>query len=431
MNMSNSASRINIISLLMSTAKNVVVTIFMVALVIFLGNGLNLIGWGYIVQMRYYLLMAGMCWMLYGLFFIQYRERQITFKYYSLFLTLWPFSILLTSFLLGGSIADELIQVQVWVYVSTFFMLFYHFKFTENRVMWIIMIVALITVTIQILQQIEPLFAVFGGSPDDTGEVVITGERNGMARFFVGSYQVQMLAMCFCWYKMLKTFKPIWFLLSALMLVSIYLYLTKQILITTLLTLALSFFFVKGRWVRILSYVLLAICGISLAIFWDDLFGEMIRESKDDSFSHAIRFEFIGYIIEYNFANPVKAIFGHGTTIPFFEELRHMLYYPSDIGFFGESIYYGWLWAIAYFYVAFRILVTYRNRIPLYIRLYILCSGFISIFIFPYRDRIEMYNWMCVIYIASLYIDKPQEHDEKDNETGIKEMEIVTNQSEA
>jgi len=38
---------------------------------------------------------------------------------------------------------------------------------------------------------------------------------------------------------------------------------------------------------------------------------------------------------------------------------------------------------------------------------------------------------MCVILIASIYIDKPQEHDEKDNEIGIKEMEIVTNQSEA
>lgn len=421
----------NILTSLISSSMNVTVILAMVALVIFLGNGLNLIGWGYIVQMRYYLLMAALCWALYGLYFIQYRDRHITFKYYTLFLTLWPFGILLTSFLLGGSIADELIQVQVWVYVSTFFMLFYHFKFTEERLMWIIMIVALITVTIQILQQVDPLFAIFGGSADDTGEVVITGERNGIARYFVGSYQVQMLAMCFCWYKMLKTFKPIWFILSALMLVSIYLYLTKQILLTTMLTLAISFFLVKGRNVRILSYTLLGLCGLFLIVYWEDLFGDMIRESKDDSFSHAIRFEFIGYIIEYNFTNPVKAIFGHGTTIPFFQELRHMLYYPSDIGFFGESIYYGCLWALAYFYVAFRIVITYRNRVPLYIRLYVLCSGFISIFIFPYRDRIEMYNWMCVVYIASLYIDKPQEQDEKDDETEIKETEIFTKQSKA
>lgn len=429
MNMLNSASNTNIITSLMSSTKNVTVTLCMVALVIFLGNGLNLIGWGYIVQLRYYLLMAGVCWALYGLFFIQYRNRHITFKYYSLFLTLWPFGILLTSSLLGGIITEELTRVQVWVYVSTFFMLFYHFKFTEKRLMWIIVIVAIITAIIQILQQVDPLFAIFGGSADDTGEVVITAERNGMARFFVGSYQVQMLAMCFCWYKMLKTFKPIWFLLSALMLVSIYLYLTKQILITTLFTLALSFFLVKGRWVRILSYSLLIICGISLAIFWEDLFGDMIRDSKDDNFSHAIRFEFIGYIIEYNFANPVKAIFGHGTTIPFFEELRHMLYHPSDIGFFGESIYYGWPWALAYFYIAFRILVTYRAHVPIYIRLYVLCSGFISIFIFPYRDRIEMYNWMCVVYIASLYIDKAQV--QKGDGTEIKNLGITTNQDKA
>ena len=106
-----------------------------------------------------------------------------------------------------------------------------------------------------------------------------------------------------------------------------------------------------------------------------------------------------------------------------------MLYYPSDIGFFGESIYYGCFWAIAYFYVAFRIVVTYRNRIPLYIRLYVICSGFISIFIFPYRDRIEMYNWMCVVYIASLYIDRPQEQDEENIEAET--MKITINKNEA
>lgn len=393
---------------LFKLAKNIMLIVAMVSLVIFLGNGLNLIGWGYIVQMRWYLLMAAACWILYGLFFIQYRDRNITFKIYTLFLTLWPFTILLTSFLLGGNIMDELVQVQVWVFVSTFFVFFYHFQFSEKQIMWIICTVAVITAAIQILQQIEPLFAIFGGSPDDTGEVVLTGERNGVVRYFVGCYQIQMFALCFCWYKMLKSFKSVWIILSALMIVSIYLYVTKQILITSLITLGISFFMVNGRNVRIMSIAILCLCLAGLVIFWDDLFGEMIRDSMDDNFSHAIRFEFIGYILEYNISNPIKAIFGHGTTIPFFQELRHMLYYPSDIGFLGESIYFGYFWGLAYFYVVFRILVTYRNRVPVYIRLYIICSGIISVFIFPYRNRIELFNWMCVIYIASLYIDNTE-----------------------
>lgn len=391
---------------MLASLKNASIIVFMVLLGIFLGNGLNLIGWGYIVQIRYYFLIACVCWTFYALLFIQYRERYITFKYYTLFLTIWPFTTLFISYLLGGNIEEELVQVQVWVFVSTFFLFFHHFNLSENIVLSVLITIATITAVIQIEQQINPTFAIFGGSPDDVSEVVSTGERNGIIRYFVGSYQIQMFAMCYCWCKMLKTFRPIWFFLSALMIVSIYLYVTKQLLITTLLTLGITLLFVKGRKVRSFSFVLLCLSVFSLVLFWDNLFGELIQDSKDDSFSHAIRFEFINYITNYNLYNPVLSILGHGTTIPFFEELRLKLYYPSDIGFIGEAIYYGWLWAAAYIYIAFRLFITYRNRIPLYIRMYVFCSGIISVFIFPYRDRIELFNWMCVIYISSLYIDR-------------------------
>lgn len=389
----------------MMLAKNIMTVLIMYVLAAILGNGFNLIGWSYIVQVRYYLLMAIVCIGLATLYFVQYRNQPITFKYYVAFIIIWPFCIILSSFLQGGIPIEDISQILSWTYVGAFFFIFYHFRFSERMILWILGLYALTTAGIQIAQQIDPLFAIFGGDPEDLGDVVIAAERNGLARYFVGSYHIQMLILCFFWNKLLKTFRLEWAILSALLLVSIYLYLTKQILLSILLTIGLSFFFTKGRRVKILACALASVCIVALGMFWEELFGELIQDSKDDSFSHAIRFEFIEYIMDYNLTDPIGVLFGHGTSKPWFSELEHMLYYPSDIGFFGESIYFGWLWAFAYFYVVYRIMVTFRHKIPLYIKLFIICSGVISIFIFPYRNRIETFNWICMIYICSLYID--------------------------
>lgn len=373
---------------------------------ILLGNAFNLIGWSYIVQIRYYLLMGAVCISASTLYFVQYRERSIAFKYYTAYIIFWPFCVLLSSCFQGGMLQEDIIGILTWTYVGAFFMLFYHFRLSEKMILWVLALYAITTSVIQIMQQIDPLYAIFGGDPEDIGDIVSTGERNGLARFFVGSYHIQMLMLCFFWSKFLKTFRIFWGILSALLLVSVYLYLTKQILISTLLTLALSFFMTKGRKTTIFACVIGFASIVALAIFWEELFGELIQDSKDDSFSHGIRLEFIAWIMEYNLTDPIGVLLGHGMSSPWFQKLVHKLYYPSDIGFFGESIYYGWGWALAYFYVVYRILFTYRQRIPLYLRLFVICSGIISVFIFPYRNRIELFNWICMIYICSLYIDR-------------------------
>jgi hypothetical protein len=390
---------------IMMSVRNIVTVLLVFALAVILGNGFNLIGWSYIVQVRHYLLLGMLCIGLATLYFVQYRSQYITFKYYTAFITVWPFCIIISSLLQGGILIEDISQILSWTFVGSFFIIFYHFRFSERMILWILGLYALTTVGIQIAQQTDPLFAIFGGDPEDLREVVKAEERNGLVRFFVGCIPVQMVALYYSWCKMQKTFSIFWGILSALMLVSIYLYLTKQVLISTVLTLAVSFYMIKGRRVKIQACVLAVVCLLGLGLFWENLFGDLITDSKDDNFSHAIRFEFIEYIMDYNLTDPIGVLFGHGTSKSWFAELEHMLYYPSDVGFFGESIYFGWLWALAYFYVVYRIMVTYRHKVPLYIRLFIICSGIISIFIFPYRNRIETFNWICVIYICSLYID--------------------------
>ncbi len=396
--------------------KNTLIVIFMVLFVIFLGNGLNLMGWSYLVQIRYYVLLAFACYALYFLYTIKYRNRHIPFKYYVLFLTVWPVSCHLSSLILGGTLSEDIIQSVPWLFVSTMFLIFYRFSFTEKKLLLILGIVAIITVIIQIVQQVEPSLALFG---DTTGEnladTLVSEERNGIIRLFVGCYLLQVLMLLFFWCKFMQTFRIHWAILTGLLVYSVYIYLTKQILISVMATLAISLFMLQGRRIKAIALLIMVVLCTVLLFFWDDLFGELIQDSKDDSFSHAIRFEFIGYILQYFVTHPVQSIFGHGYSIPLIQEWIHKLYHLSDIGLFGEAFTLGWPWSLAYLCVAFRVFVTYRNKVPLYIRLYILCTGIISIFIFPYRNRIEMFTWISVIYICSLHISQEDNNDEEEN----------------
>lgn len=405
--------------------KNTLIVLFMSLFAMFLGNGLNLMGWAYIVQMRYYLMIALVCYALYFLFFIQLRNKFIPFKYYTLFLLLWPISGLFSSVILGGDTNTDLMMSVTWTFVPTLFMIFHRLQYTEKRILIIVAVVALTTVTIQLLQFLEFMPPIFGDpTGEGLGEELVAGERNGIVRLFVGCMPLQMFMLFFFWSKFITTFRIHWAALTGLMLFSVYIYLTKQVLISSLLTLGLSVFMLEGRNIKIISYSVMGILLGVLMLFWEDLFGEMIRESKDDSFSHAIRFEFIGFISEYYLTHPLEAVFGHGWTIPLIKEWVHKLYHLSDIGFFGESFNFGWPWAFAYFYVLFRLLVTYRNRIPLYLKLYFIATAIISIFIFPYRNRIEYFIWISALYISSLYIVKDN------TETASKEVsDVNTNEA--
>lgn len=66
---------------IMMIVKNIMIVLTMFALAAILGNGFNLIGWSYIVQVRYYLLMGIMCIGPAALYFIQYRDHPVAFKF--------------------------------------------------------------------------------------------------------------------------------------------------------------------------------------------------------------------------------------------------------------------------------------------------------------------------------------------------------------
>ena len=103
----------------MMLTKNIMIVLIMFVLAAILGNGFNLIGWSYIVQVRYYLLMAIVCIGLATLYFVQYRNQPITFKYYVAFITAWPLCVILSSFLQGGILIEEFSQILSWTYVGT------------------------------------------------------------------------------------------------------------------------------------------------------------------------------------------------------------------------------------------------------------------------------------------------------------------------
>lgn len=399
------------------------VVALLTALAIFLGNGLNYVGWVYLVQIRYYILLAAIVLPVAGLCFIQLRQRNVTFKYYILFISLWSTTVLFTSALNDGDVSAAVILALPYILVPPFFYIYRRIQLPESTAIGVILCVGFITFFIQTLQQFFPFVALFGdlGTGDGTEIFVNTEIRNGIYRFFVGNYQVQLLCLMFCWCKVLEKPRTGYILLTLCFLFSIYVYVTKQVLIAAAIALAISPFFTKDRHIKIAALMLFVVLIMMGAIFWDTLFAGLIKDSQDDGFSHSIRFEFMAYITDYFLNHPFPFLVGKGFDTPLEREWIRMYYHISDIGFVGIIFYFGCLWPIAYFYVIYKLLVKHQKKAPLYIKLYLVASLIMSPFIFPYRDRLECFNWMTVLYIASIYIDKPTSYAVFRHDTSIQE----------
>ena len=76
----------------------------------------------------------------------------------------------------------------------------------------------------------------------------------------------------------------------------------------------------------------------------------------------------------------------------------------TDIGIIGQWFIYGLIWIILYVFMVFNIVIRYRKKIPLYIRLFVIGTFINSAWIFPYRREYEFFIWTVVLYISSIYI---------------------------
>lgn len=367
----------------------------------------NLIGWKFIFIQRYYVFISFVFFAFFFLNILYVVKLKRHFKYCVFFLGLWPMLSLFLSRFWGGVLVEEINRTFKYIPLVFLYFVFAKFKINEKTIVASLITFGVITCIIQIVEQFFPEMAVFGSFDldDENYGYALGNMRNNLYRFRVGSSAVQLFCLFFFWQKLREKFSLLVFVMLLLFSVSIYLYLTRQIILAVFATLILSFLIEKKIHFSVIIVFLAGVVG--LYYYWDVLFGEFIRDYDESGhYTTDIRIECGKFVLQKIFDNQIAMIVGHGHLPVEWNVWYNMGYFLSDIGFIGESFYYGILWAVAYFYMVFNILVTYKNKIPLYVRLFVLCVTFSSIMIFPYHTEMGLIIWACVLYICSLHTNR-------------------------
>lgn len=382
-------------------------SIFLFVYLCFTTNFFNFWGYTAFILKRYWLIHTLFLW---AIFFFSYHYGKLKSEYmgkYALFFAIFPYFVaFLKPLHAEGSIDYEIGTCFDYVTVFVFFFFFYKCKFSERYIVRLIVAFGIATFLVQVYQQLNPRMLMFGvdfSALENTDDLAFV--RNGLYRFRIGSSAIQMFCLLYYWDRLLRKLTFLNVLMVLVFSVSIYLYLTRQVLIAGVGAMGIMFLreikLKKSIWpicVAVLVFFL-------LLHFWDALFSDFIADYKEDSYTTDIRQEAVEFVLPKIFENPITILFGHGHQLVERTSWNARGYYMSDIGFFGQAYYYGIIWVIVLYTLCYKILFK-SPMIPLYIKMFVLCWCITSPMIYPFTNKPTVFVWTCVLYIVSLYKNK-------------------------
>lgn len=328
-----------------------------------------------------------------------------------------PFLSIINSYtLLSQPIYDGYKGLIASSFTWIIYFLLHKYKVSEATVLRIFLYVSFFIVGVQIIQQFTYPRALFGIRSDNnaiTGAIQeVAEQRNGIWRFrmhFNSYFTTPILFAAWLWLR--QKYKLNIFLVVSLLLVSVYLTLTRQVMVATILAIFLSFFMGTQR--MNVKYLLLGLILISgLYIFYDVLFESMAEQTKDESQDN-IRMLSAAYFWNESIKSPLTFLFGYGTlsgNSPVISSLTNFQllngFYRSDVGFIGQIYERGFLYVMACYYLMYRLLFKLKNNIPLYIRMFVIFTAVMSVMIFPMITPVSNIVWTLLLYVSDLHINK-------------------------
>ena len=219
--------------------------------------------------------------------------------------------------------------------------------------------------------------------------------------------------------------------LMTLMLVSVYLTLTRQVMAACFLALFFSFFLGKKNQ----GYIQALIIGVAIAAilysYSDVLFGSFAEQTTEDMSDNYIRVLAGTYFWNESISDPLVFLFGHGLpgqTGSFkllMQQLNQIMkFFTVDVGFIGMTYTFGAIYVIVCFRLLWRLLITYKEYTPTYIRLFVIFTGVMSIMIFPMTSAFYYLVWTMLMYISDLYINRGKENEKIES---MKQNVVVNN----
>lgn len=386
---------------------NDIAFVCLVVLMLFATNCFNMLGWSRFFPRSFYIVLSLALILFY--YITRGKRPRVTsfFDKYVNFIIWWPLvSCLFSVLFYGGEFLKNYNYSFMWSSFAFVYYILHRFKIKEDVIIRAVIFLSLIAFGIQVFEQLVPSKAIFGVLDPNSDEYngTIAYVRNNLFRLNIRTTMLTLVSFFFCWQKIVEKFRIKYFLLFLFFCVSTYFYLTRQIMISSITAVAVSMIFMKTGKKKIVAAAFVVFLGILLYANWDTVFGNLIKEYNDNTHSTDVRFEFFSFLLPKFFEDPIGMLLGHGHLNIEYLWSRKYYYFLSDIGFWGEAWYLGFVWIVPYFVFMYKIIYKIRAKIPLYIKLYMWTFFAISFMIFPYRYMNEMLIWACLLYISSLHI---------------------------
>lgn len=339
------------------------------------------------------------------------RTKQQPMRKIIIALAIVPLLSLITHF--TEETKDLFYHKAIWFHslAFLFYYVFHQRRCSEREIIKFLLIVGSVTFIIQIVQQGIPNYSVFGVIGEDNGSLESAmrtlEKRNGLYRFRLGTYCLTLFCMYFCWQQFIvkKTIKA--FALFAVFFVSMYLFLTRQLMFASIISIAFTSFFAKGNSAKRLGMLLLV--SVFLFILYqyaDVLLGDMITNTKEETNDNNIRVLAFEFYWEQILHSPMSIVLGNGypSALKEWEEYLHL--YTGDIGIVGQWFHYGVIWVALYVWLLFKVLFKYAKLLPLYVKLFVFGTFVNCIMIMPYYNAFCYVIWAAMLYICDLHITK-------------------------
>lgn len=338
------------------------------------------------------------------------------FRTVVLLLTLVPFLSIFNSWSVYSQSPYRSFTVLLGQFMWVIYFLLHKYKVSEQTILKAFLCIALIIVAIQIVQQFTYPNAPFGTMSEDAmidrQVLEVAEQRNGLWRFRMhqnGFYTAPILFAMWVWVR--NKVSPKLVVLIGLLFASIYLTLTRQVMFACILTIFCSMFLGQKKINKAaLFFGLLFIAG--LYVYYDVLFSKLAEQTQDDSTEDNVRLFAASVLWNESLKTPFTFLFGYG--LPdgnslygiHMNNLRTFFgIFTSDVGFIGQIFERGFIYVCVCYYMLWKLFFKMKKQIPVYIRMFVLYTGVMSVMIFPCISPAQNIVWVLLFYICDLHIN--------------------------
>lgn len=340
------------------------------------------------------------------------------FSSYIFLLMCIPYLSIINNYSIFGQSIDT--SIIVLFGNTTLWMLYFilHiYQVRESTILNAFLYIGLFIVAIQLIQQFTYPIALFGVHTETQMNQMGLSEavemRNGIYRFRITNNS--SILLIFALISLIKIkFEIKKIIILALLLVSVYLTLTRQIIFSTYILVVLYFLTNNKRSRKFITGVIGLLIVIFVYFNFESLFDRLLTTTKEEANVENIRVSSALFFFKESFKSISTFLFGYG--IPGsgseFQKYVEMLgfqfgYFNGDVGCIGMLWQYGIFYVLVCYSLFYRLIFKFKHIIPSYLRLYFIYAIILSLTIFPIGiSKLSSIIIALTLYICDLHIAK-------------------------